>query len=79
MKIEILGDGCSICTGLKRDVEKAVAELGIHADIESTMDMKMLSDYQAKNLPMLVINDVLQKPRNTLSLREIKSLLQRSH
>ena len=77
MKIEILGDGCSICIGLKENVEKAVADLGIHADIEATMNLEKISDYQAKRLPLLVIDDVLQRPRNTLSLREVKGLLQR--
>nr|NIO38943.1 thioredoxin family protein [Burkholderiales bacterium] len=60
MKIEILGEGCSKCVEAKKSVLKAVAELNIDADIESTMDPEVIANYHALSLPVLVIDGVPQ-------------------
>ena len=77
MKIEILGDGCSKCARLKEHVEQAVKELGLKADIEAIMDPEKIAGYQARTLPILVIDGVPQPPSKTASsLDDVKMLLQ---
>ena len=43
MKILILGEGCSKCVEVKKNVHQAVADLAIDADIETTMDPEVIA------------------------------------
>lgn len=75
MKIVILGEGCSKCVEVKKNVYKAVADLAIEADIETTMDPEVIARYHALTLPVLVIDDVPQPVHIKMTLAEVTELL----
>jgi hypothetical protein len=76
MKIEILGDGCSKCAGLRKRVHEAIEDLGIEADVETVVDPERMADYQIRTLPMLVIDGRLKAAKPNASLDDVKELLQ---
>jgi len=56
MKIEVLGPGCSNCRKLEQDVNKALEELKIQAEVIKVTDIKRFADYGILMTPGLVIN-----------------------
>ncbi len=56
MKIEVLGPGCANCKKLKQDVNTALAELGIEAEVVKVTDLNKISSYGVLMTPGLVIN-----------------------
>jgi small redox-active disulfide protein 2 len=56
MKIEVLGPGCDNCRKLEQDVNAALAELGIEAEVVKVTDLNKISSYGVLMTPGLVIN-----------------------
>ena len=56
MKIEVLGPGCANCRKLEQDVNTALAELGIEAEVIKVTDLNKISSYGVLMTPGLVIN-----------------------
>jgi len=56
MKIEVLGPGCANCRKLEQDVNAALAELGIEAEVTKVADLNEISSYGVLMTPGLVIN-----------------------
>jgi len=56
MKIEVLGPGCTNCKKLEQDVNKALAELDINAEVIKVTDISKFSSYGIMMTPGLVIN-----------------------
>ena len=75
MKIEILGMGCLKCKQLFGNVEKAVAELGIDAELVKVEDMNKITDYAVMMTPALVVDGVVKVAGKVSSVEEIKELL----
>jgi len=75
MKIEILGTGCPKCKALTANVETAVKELGITAEIVKVTDIKKIMDYKVMLIPALVVDGVVKSAGKVLSPEEIKKLL----
>ena len=75
MKIEILGTGCPKCKQLSANVEMAVAELNIAADISKVMEIDKIVDYGVMLMPALAINGVIVSSGQVLSKDEIKRMI----
>jgi small redox-active disulfide protein 2 len=56
MKIEVLGPGCANCRKLEQDVNAALTELGIEAEVVKVTDLNKISSYGVLMTPGLVIN-----------------------
>lgn len=56
MKIEILGMGCPKCNNLEEEVRKAVAELGLTADIVKVSDLESIVSRGAMSTPALIVD-----------------------
>ena len=56
MKIEVLGPGCANCKKLEQDVNAALAELEIEAEVVKVTDLNEISSYGVLMTPGLVIN-----------------------
>lgn len=56
MKIEILGMGCSKCKKTAQNVQLAVDELGIDAEIVKVEDLNKITKYGVIMTPALVID-----------------------
>jgi small redox-active disulfide protein 2 len=57
LTIKILGPGCSNCKALESVARKAVASLGIEAEVIKVEDMVEIMDYPILSTPALVVNE----------------------
>jgi len=76
MKIEILGTGCMKCKRLAKNVEKAVAELGVTAEIEKVEDITAIVDRGVMLTPALIVDGELKVSGRVADVAEIKEILQ---
>ena len=75
MKIEILGDGCTKCNVLKKNVLQAVSEVEVNAEVTSVMDPMRIASLEVLSLPQLVIDGQVVPSANKISVNAIKELL----
>jgi small redox-active disulfide protein 2 len=75
MKIQILGTGCPKCKTLTANAEKAVAELGIQAEIEKVTDIKAIMAFGVMMTPALAIDGVVKSTGHLLSPEQIKKII----
>lgn len=75
MKIEILGTGCMKCKRLAKNVENAVAELGITADIQKVEDITAIMDRGVMLTPALIVDGELKVSGRVADVAEIKRIL----
>lgn len=77
MKIEVLGTGCAGCWALHETVLRAVAELGIDAEIKKEESLERIIACGVMTLPALVIDGKVVMKGRRPSLDEVKRLLNR--
>lgn len=56
LSIKVLGQGCSRCDGLEREVIDIMAELGLASEIEHVRDIKEIARHGVTGVPALIIN-----------------------
>lgn len=75
MKIEILGAGCPKCKQLTANVEAALKELNICAEIFKVTDIIKITEYGVMMTPALAIDGVVVSAGKVLSKDEFKRIL----
>lgn len=75
MKIEILGTGCPKCEALKKNVETAVQELGIEAEISKVTDIVEIANRGVMMTPALSVDDEIKLVGKLAAVSELKTLL----
>ncbi|MEC1718939.1 thioredoxin family protein [Schinkia azotoformans] len=75
MNIKVLGTGCKKCKALEANVNEAINELGIQAQIEKVEDIPTIMKYGVMSTPALVVNEKVVSTGKLLSSAEIKSHL----
>lgn len=75
-KIEILGTGCAKCKRLFDNVQAAVKELGIAAEVVKVGDLDAIVEAGVMLTPALIINGEVVSEGRVADVNEIKSLLQ---
>lgn len=75
MKIEVLGTGCMKCKRLMKNVEKAVAESGVDAEIVKIEDITEIMERDVMLTPALVIDGELKVSGRVADVSEIKELI----
>ena len=76
VKIEVFGTGCLKCKRLMKNVEKAVKELGIEADIIKIEDITEIMDRGVMLTPTLAIDDEIVVSGRVADVAEITGFLQ---
>ncbi len=76
MKIEVLGTDCMKCRRLAKNVEIAVAELGISAEIEKVEEITAMMERGVMLTPALVVDGDLKVSGRVADVAEIKAFLQ---
>jgi small redox-active disulfide protein 2 len=74
-KIKVLGPGCPKCKTTFNNVEKAVQQLGIEAEIIKIEDIEEMMQYNVLTTPVLMIDDVVKIKGRIAQIDEIKELL----
>jgi len=75
VKIEVLGTGCMKCKRLKKNVEKAVKELGIDAEIVKVDDIVEIMDRGVMLTPALAVNGEMKISGRVADVKELKEIL----
>ena len=75
MKIEILGTGCPKCKKLTQNVEEAVKELNVDAEIFKVTDISDITSYGIMMTPGLVVDNEIKSTGKVLGKDEIKKIL----
>ena len=76
MRIEILGACCTKCRTLAANVEKAVQEAGLTAEIVKVTDPKKISEYGVMTIPALVVDGTVTSVGRVLSVADLMQLLE---
>lgn len=74
-KIQILGTGCPKCKQLTANVEEAVKQLGIEAEIEKVTDINQITSLGVMVTPALIVDGKIVSSGKLLSPSEVVSLL----
>ena len=75
MKIEILGAGCPKCKQLTANVEAAVKELNLEAQVSKVSDIDQITSYGVMMTPALAIDGKVVAVGKVLSKEEIRKLI----
>jgi small redox-active disulfide protein 2 len=75
VKIEILGTGCAKCKSLLKNVEKAVQESGIQAEVVKVDSIQEIMDRGVMMTPALYIDGKSIMVGRTATVEEIKKML----
>ncbi|MBU9888986.1 MAG: TM0996/MTH895 family glutaredoxin-like protein [Candidatus Omnitrophica bacterium] len=75
MKIEILGTGCPKCKQLTANVEAAVKELGLQAEIAKVTDIDKIIGYGVMMPPAIVVDGTVVSSGKLSNKEEIKKIL----
>jgi small redox-active disulfide protein 2 len=76
MKVQILGTGCPKCRALTANVEKAIAELGLNAEIEKVEKIADIARMGVMMTPGLAVNGTVVASGQLLTVPKIRELLQ---
>jgi small redox-active disulfide protein 2 len=77
VKIEVLGTGCAKCKSLTKNVEKAVQELGINAEIVKVDSIQEIMNRGVMMTPALYIDGKSMMVGRTATVEEIKKMLKK--
>lgn len=77
MEIKILGTGCKKCEELTKNVETALKEDGIQAEVIKETDFRKIMGYGVMSTPALVIDEKVVSVGKVLKTAEIKDLLRK--
>jgi small redox-active disulfide protein 2 len=75
MKIEILGPGCPKCKALFKNVEKAIKDLCLQAEVTKIEDIEKIVEAGVMMTPALVVDGKIKSTGKVLSVDEIKKIL----
>jgi small redox-active disulfide protein 2 len=75
MKIQVLGTGCPKCKKTYENVEKALKELGICADIEKVEDLKAIMSFGIMMTPAVAIDGRVEIQGKVPSVEEAKKIV----
>ena len=75
MEIKVLGTGCARCKALERATRKAVAELGLDANVDKVEDMQKIMEYAIMRTPGLVINEKVVLSGEVPKVAQLNDLL----
>jgi small redox-active disulfide protein 2 len=75
VKIEVLGTGCMKCKRLMKNVETAVKELGIDAEIRKVDDITEIMDRGVRLTPALAVDGEMKVSGRVADVKELKGIL----
>jgi small redox-active disulfide protein 2 len=73
--IKVLGPGCPKCKTTFNNVETALKQLGIEAEVIKIEDIEEMMKYNILTTPVLMIDDVIKIKGRIAQVEEIKEFL----
>lgn len=75
MKIEVLGTGCPRCMNTEQNVQKALAELSMTADVQKVTDLQQIIQRGVMSTPALAIDGKLVMQGKIPTVQQLKELI----
>jgi small redox-active disulfide protein 2 len=75
LKIEVLGPGCPKCETLEKNVQAAVQEMGIEAEVTKVSQIKDIAARGILMTPALSVDGRVVSSGHLLSVHQVKKLL----
>lgn len=75
MKIQVFGTGCAPCKAMLRNVQTAVAELGLGSPVEHVTRVQAMLDAGITGTPAFVVDGEIKCVGRTLDVAAIKAIL----
>jgi small redox-active disulfide protein 2 len=75
--IEVMGTGCAKCSRMYANVQDAVKQLGITADVVKVEDINAIADRGVMLTPALFINGVLRAEGRIPCVEEIREMIEK--
>ncbi len=75
--IEVLGTGCAKCKSLTKNVDKAVSELGIQAEVVKVDSLQEIINRGIMMTPALYVDGESKLVGRTATVEEIKRILKK--
>lgn len=76
MEIKVLGPGCKRCEATKKNVEDAIGESGVAADIIKITDTLEIAKYGVFGTPAVIVNGEVKSVGKIPTKDEIKGWIQ---
>lgn len=73
--IEVFGTGCAKCKRTAKNVEKAVAEMGIEAEVVKVEDINAITDRGVFLTPALAVDGEMRVEGRVPTVDEIREIL----
>jgi small redox-active disulfide protein 2 len=73
--IEVLGTGCAKCSRMYANVQEAVNELGVEAEVKQVKDINAIADRGVMLTPALIVDGVLRAEGRIPCVDEIKEMI----
>lgn len=75
MKVQVLGVGCAKCKQLVANVEQAIRDLGLQAEVEKVEDIRQIASFRVMATPALVVDGQVKSVGKVLSPTDIAKML----
>jgi small redox-active disulfide protein 2 len=75
MDIKILGSGCTNCKNLEANTLRALAEMGIDAEIDHVLDAAEIVSWGVMSTPALVVDETVVVSGRVPSPEQIRELI----
>ena len=75
MRVQVFGTGCAPCKAMLKNVETAVAELGLGCQVEHMTRVRDMIDAGVTGTPALAIDGKLLSVGRVLDVTAIKAIL----
>ena len=73
--IKVLGGGCKSCHELHENVQKAVANMNLDAEVEYITDMEKVMNYGVMSMPAIAVNEKVVSMGKVLKTAQVEDLL----
>jgi len=73
--VQVLGTGCKKCVSLKENVEAALKDLGVEADVQKIEDINEIVKFGVMSTPALAIDGEVKIVGKVATPEEIKAVL----
>jgi small redox-active disulfide protein 2 len=77
MNIKILGAGCAKCRQLEKNVQTALVNLNIDAEVEKVTDINKIMEYDVMMTPALVIDGAVKSTGKIWTAHELEKLFEK--
>ena len=77
MNIKILGGGCAKCRQLEKNVQTALVNLNIDAEVEKVTDINKIMEYEVMMTPALVIDGAVKSTGKIWTTHELERFFEK--